>query len=209
MCKKQVSSSIMEDMEKYIDGFNPDNYEVGDSTESSVIEYVRSYYDNHLPVDVTAWIRVNQPVPELIYGKQLISQICFVRGKINWLLRSTYDEWDANKPQVVSTHYSKSVKLPVYKIDLEKYGIEIVLRYNFFEWIVSIKSEKPLDCDFLGLFDPKKEIPVTNCYGVPLNMIFGSYEKNHSQFMIEFSSEYDVYTFFFILKNYLGIEKED
>lgn len=208
--KKRVHYAELEDMQKYIEGFNPDDYErCGEHTDPSVIAYARDYYDKHLPVDVTAWIRVNEPDENLIYAKGLGDQVCFVRDRLCQLLRSTYEEWRDNPPLVISTHYSKSVKLPVFQINLEKYGIEMVLRYNFYDWKISVKSDKPLDFDYMGLFNPTEEISYLYCEGFPRDKVYGSYEQSHSQFTIEIGSHYDLYTFIFLLKNYLGIKRED
>lgn len=208
--KKRVHYAELEDMQKYIEGFNPDDYEsCGERTDPSVIAYARDYYDKHLPVDVTAWIRVNEPDENLIYAKGLGDQVCFVRDRLCQLLRSTYEERRDNPPLVISTHYSKSVKLPVFQINLEKYGIEMVLRYNFYDWKISVKSDKPLDFDYMGLFNPTEEISYLYCEGFPRNKVYGSYEQSHSQFTIEIGSHYDLYTFIFLLKNYLGIKRED
>lgn len=208
--KKRVHYAELEDMQKYIEGFNSDDYEsCGKRTDPSVIAYARDYYDKHLPVDVTAWIRVNEPDENLIYAKGLRDQVCFVRDILCQLLRSTYEEWRDNPPLVISTHYSKSVKLPVFQINLEKYGIEMVLRYNFYDWKISVKSDKPLDFDYMGLFNPTEEISYLYCEGFPRDKVYGSYEQSHSQFTIEIGSHYDLYTFIFLLKNYLGIKRED
>ena len=208
--KKRVHYAELEDMQKYIEGFNPDDYEsCGELTDPSVIAYARDYYDKHLPVDVTAWIRVNEPDENLIYAKGLGDQVCFVRDRLCQLLRSTYEERRDNPPLVISTHYSKSVKLPVFQINLEKYGIEMVLRYNFYDWKISVKSDKPLDFDYMGLFNPTEEISYLYCEGFPRDKVYGSYEQSHSQFTIEIGSHYDLYTFIFLLKNYLGIKRED
>lgn len=207
--KKPVHHEFLKDMQKYIEGLNPDDYACSDHTDPSVIEYVRDYYDKHLPVDVTAWVRVNQPDETLIYAKGLGKQVCFVRDTLCSLLRSTYQEWRDNPPMVISTHRSKSVKLPVFQIMLEKYGIEMVLRYNFYDWKISVKSDEPLDFDYMGLFNPTQEISYFYCEGFPKDKVYGSYEQSHSQFTIEIGSDYDLYTFFFLLKNYLGIKKED
>lgn len=206
--KKRVHYAELEDMQKYIEDFNPNDYEsCCEETDPSVIEYAKNYYDKHLPVDVNAWIRVNEPDKNLIYAKGLSNQVRFVCDNLCYLLRSTYEEWCDNPPQVISTHYSKSVKLPVFQINLEKYGIEIVLRNNFYDWKISVKSDKPLDFDYMGLFNPTKEI--TYCEEFPRDKVYGSYEQSHSQFTIEIDSHYNLYTFIFLLKNYLGIKKED
>ena len=208
--KKRVHYAELEDMQKYINGFNPDDYEsCCESTDPSVVMFARDYYDKHLPVDVNAWMRVNEPDEKLIYAKGLVNQVYFVRDTLCSLMRSTYEEWRDNPPLVISTHYSKSVKLPVFQINLEKYGIEMVLRYNFYDWKISVKSDKSLDFDYMGLFNPTKKIPSVYCQGFPKNKVYGSYEQSHSQFTIEIYSGYDLYTFIFLLKNYLGIKKED
>lgn len=208
--KKRVHYATLKDMQKYIEGFNPDDFESSfERTDPSVLAYARDYYDKHLPVDVTAWIRVNEPDENLIYAKGLEEQVCFVRDRLCRLLRATYEEWRDNPPLVISTHYSKSVKLPVFQINLEKYGIEMVLRYNFYDWKISVKSEKPLDFDYMGLFNPTVDIPYLYCQGFPKDKVYGSYEQSHSRFTIGICSHYDLYTFIFLLKNYLGIKRED
>lgn len=204
--KKQVHYAIMEDMKKYVADFNPRDYEeTSNRTDYFVTEFLREYYDNHLPVDVTAWMRVNEPRKELIFAKGLSEQVCLVRDMLCSLLHPSYEEWYSNPPMVISTHCSKSVKLPVFQIKLEKYGIEIILRYNFYDWKVSVNSEKPLDFDFMGLFDENKEILSVYCEGFPLDKVYGSYKKNKSKFTIKISSHYNLYTFFYLLKNHLGI----
>ncbi len=114
--KKQVHYSELEDMQKYIKDFNSDDYERSiDCTDPSVTAFARNYYDKHLPVDLTAWVRVNRPDEKLIYGKFLGDQVCFVRDTLCFLLFPTYEEWKDNQPLVISTHYSKSVKLPIFQ----------------------------------------------------------------------------------------------
>lgn len=202
--KRRVRSEIWEDMKKYLEDVNPEEYEVGGmSTDPSVIRFLRNYYDEHLPVDVTAWIRVNKPDKDLAYAEGLGEQVCFVRDKLCRLLYSTYEEMEKNLPMVISTHYSKSVKLPVYQLNLKKYGIEMVLRHNFYDWKVSVKSDKPLEFDSMGLLNLTDEIPAVYCEGFPKDKVYGSYANNHSQFTIEIKGYYELYTFIFLLKKYL------
>lgn len=206
--KKQVHNYILRDMKKYVKGLNPKEYEVcWEETDPNVIKFLRAYYDEHLPVDVNAWTRVNAPDEFLIYPSALGELASFVCDKICRLLYSTDKERENNLPMVISTHYSESVKLPIYQINLEKYGIEMVLRYNFYDWKISIKSDKPLDFDCMGIFNLTEEIPAIYCEGFPKDKVYGSYENNHSQFTIEIRNHYDLYTFIFLLKNYLGIKR--
>lgn len=205
--KRKVHYSILKDMKKYVKDFNPDDYEEDPGyTDPAVLSYLQDYYDKNLPVDVTAWIRVNEPRETLIYRKAQGEQVCFVRDVISDRLVFADMGWDEHdEPMVISHHYSKSVKLPVFQITREDLGIEFVLRCNIYDWKISVKSEKPLDFDFMGLFNPKEVVNRYCCEGFPEDKIYGSYEQNHSQFTIEIGSEYNVYAFFFLLRNYLGI----
>lgn len=206
--KRKVYYTILEDMQKYVKDFNPDDYEKSiDDTDVSVLLYLQDYYDKNLPVDVTAWIRVNEPRETLIYREAQGEQVRFVRDVISNRLVFADLSWDEHdEPMVISHHYSKSVKLPVFQITREDLGIEFVLRCNIYDWKISVKSEKPLDFDFMGLFDPKEVVSRFCCEGFPEDKIYGSYEQNKSQFTIELGSEYNVYTFFFLIRNYLGIK---
>lgn len=206
--KRQVHYAILEDMKKYIKGFKAKDYKsTSDHTDTTVIEEVRRYYDEHLPVDVTAWVRVNEPDSDLIYASGLGTQVRLVCDQICKLLSNSYEEWwETNLPMVISTHRSKSVKLPVYQINLEDYGIEMVLRNNFYDWKVSVKSEQPLDFDFMGLFDPSKEWDDCFCEGFPKDKVYGSYSSSCRQFTFEVNTHYELWTFAYLLSHYLGIK---
>lgn len=156
--KEKVHYTILEDMKKYLKDFNPDDYECdSNETDSSVILYLQDYYDKNVSVDVTAWARVNKPRETLIYKDAQSEQICFVRDVLSDRLVFADLAWDEHEePLVISHHYSKSVKLPVFQITRKDFGIEFVLRCNIYDWKISVKSEKPLNFDFMGLFDPKK-----------------------------------------------------
>lgn len=216
--KVKVHYLILGDMEKYIGRINHNKYERnGDETDPSVILYLRDYYDSHLPVDVSAWQRVNQPRDTLIWKESMNDQIRFVRDILCDRVIYADMGWDEHEePMVVSFHNSKSVKLPVFKItrtfhdkDSDKdLSIEFILRCNIYDWKISVKSDKPLDCDFMELFDPTKVIDPWYCEGFPKGKVYGSYEQNHSEFTIELLNTYNVYTFFFLIRNYLGIEND-
>ena len=202
--KPCVHYAILEDMQKYVKGFKKSNYEsTGDKTDEEVIYYLKNYYDNHIPVDITAWIRVNKPDKNLIFASSLLNQVSFVRDKLCKVLNPDYKYWDKNPPLVISHHHSKSVELPVYQINLKEYGVELILRNNFYDWKVSINSTSPLNFDCMGLFDTTKEIPHIFCEGFPKGKVFECYDKNHSQFTLEIVSDYDLYTYAFLLRKYL------
>lgn len=186
--KKQVQKEIFDDMTKYINDFQPDEYEICEKTEPRVISYVRHYYDRNLPVELNAWRRVNKE-------KLVSEQLDFIQDRIYQVLELSND----NPPLVVAIYYSKSVKLPVLKFDIKKYGAEMFIGYNFNSWKISIKSSKPLDIEPNGLFDPKEKIWGGD--GFSDNRIYESYEQNHSQFSVEIKNFEKLYDFCLLLKN--------
>lgn len=209
--KRKVRYSILEDMKKYIKGFKPDDYEeTGDETDERIISSLRQFYEKILPVDVSAWSRVNYPENTLIYKDAFYDQIKFVRDVISDKLIFADKNWNEHEePQVIGSHSSKSVKLPVFKITREDRGIEFILRCNIYDWKISVCSKTPLDFDFMGLFDKDTVVSPYCCEGFPKDKVYGSYSQDHSKFTVEFTSEYNVYVFFFLLRNYLGIENHE
>jgi len=80
--------------------------------DAFVMSLARNYYKNHLPVDVTAWYRVNYPDEKLIFKDGLSKQICFIRDDIscglfyeleNADINGTYDckRYDSLQPVVI------------------------------------------------------------------------------------------------------------
>ena len=211
--KIRVHQEILRDMQKYIPDFEKTehfkDYEpTYGETSPLVIASLRAFYDLHYPVDINAWIRVNEPDENLIYRNGLGRQVCFVRDVLCELLSSNVKEYQKNLPMVIAFHHSKSVKLPVYMINLKKYGIEIILSNNFYSWTISIKSKNPIEFDYMGLINPDNEIPEVYCNGFPKGKAYGSYSKNHKEFTFELSNNYEVYTYFYLLRNYLGITRK-
>ena len=195
-------------MQKYvpkstIDDIYPEGFEIGDITDPSIITFLSNYYDSHMPVDVTAWFRVNKPSDTLIYANELAPQVKFVRDTICSIFSDLYEEDEPNPPMVIGTHKSKSVRLPVYRIYLKKYNIEIILRCNFYNWIISINSSQPLIFDNLRLFNKGLRIGHQYCEGFPKDKIYGSYYNDQSKFTFKLNSKYEVFTYFYLLSHYL------
>lgn len=109
-----------------------------------------------------------------------------------------------NKLQVIETHTSKSIKCPVIRLDLkEELGLSAIMRFNFHDWKISIVSEIDIDVSFDNLFDKNKEISDIYCEGFIPELVFGSYEDNKKRFTVEINNKYNVYTFFYLIINYL------
>jgi hypothetical protein len=138
------------------------------------------------------WALSNIPADNLIYKKGYWEQIMFVRDRISYLLPKSTIE-------VISTHTSKSVLLPVYKILWN--GFTFIMRDNFHDWKISIESPYSLKgkIDFLNLFDKNKDINAVYCEGFPRELVFPPFSKNDENFTIELYDDYGVYTLFWII----------
>lgn len=201
--KRIVSWAILEDIQKYAKNlFSPNELEEdGANTDPYIIKRLQDYYKKHLPIDIIAWARVNEPDNSLLYKNSFYEQINFVQDILSRILLPSYDEYEKSPVMIISTHVSKSVTLPVYQFKLEKYGLEITLRNNFYDWKVSINSQIPIEFDPMGLIDKNKTISF--CEGFPTGKLYGSYNSNHSQFTFEIRTNYDLYTYFYLLNNYI------
>lgn len=144
------------------------------------------------------WFMENTPGEQMIYKKLAETQIMFVRDEVpNFFTKSML-----KTIEVISTHTSKSIKLPVYHIVLTN-ELELILRGNFHDWKVSVSSpfeiELPEELLTNSTLSGEK---INSCYceGFKNEWIWDSYMKNKKEFTIEIgASLYDLYTFFFLL----------
>ena len=162
---------------------------------------------------INDWRMKNIPADNLIYKDGLKDQCLFVINTMNDLFLNietdldTVHDFDKKReiinnftPYVIGTHMSKSVLLPVMEINLSKLGVKIILRYNFYDWCISIESEKEINCDFMGLITDTKGY----YEGFPSDRIYEKYsETNNKKFSLCLSDKYDVYVFMFLLRNFL------
>ncbi len=141
------------------------------------------------------------------YSDYFWDQVRFVRDEVSSLLSRTYKEY-RDLTDVVSTHRSKSCTLPVFFIDLPKDGVKIWMRYNFYNWNVSVESDRPLTCDFLHTFSIESGLSYCYCEGME-DKKFESYKDNNKKFTVCIGNKYDVYVFLSVLRKFLGIKKEE
>jgi len=197
---KKVNYELWEDMKKYIPELDENDYFITTTakTQISVIKKVREYYNTHLPVDVLAWKRVNEPI--LLTDSILFeSQIKFVCETFKELL---FDDKEI-QPMVVATHISDGILLPVYQIKLEKYGITLTMSSNFKNWIVSVNSEQDLDWNYMELFNPDEKIELKEYLGIPKDSIYGNYSASKKTFSVSIKSIYRMYMFIFLMIHHL------
>jgi len=162
---------------------------------------------------LTNWLKNNIPDDNLIYKNGLYDQTNFVSNFMRQIFLESATEYNIDmefdkrlkimesfEPYVISYHRSKSVVLPVMELDLSRIGVKIVLRNNFYDWCISIESESDIDCDFMGLLTDTKGY----FEGFPEDRVYGYYsETNKKNFSLCLNNNYELYTFMFLLKNYL------
>lgn len=201
----KVNWAILEDIQKYAPKLFPNDTleESGKETSKDVINKLREYYNNNMPIDVTPWTRVNVPDSNMYYKQQFTEQISFVVDVLSKIFFPSLKEYEKSPVVVIGTHISKSIVLPVYQIKVDDIAIVLTLRNNFYNWKVSVNSSIPIEFDTMELFDPSETISPSLCEGFPDELVYDCYNKNHSQFTCEIRTQYDLYTFFYLLNNYL------
>jgi hypothetical protein len=158
------------------------------------------------PVAIDIWKDANRPEETLKYHDGFYSQIRIIQDKIvsQFLLNEFPYNTSKDYTEVISTHTSKSVKLPVFWIDLTKiYGISFTIRGNFHDWKISVDSKYPIEPNFLNIFKPDREYASCYCEGFPDDKVFGSYSNSNTKFTVEVNNDWDLYTFFLIMNDYI------
>lgn len=149
------------------------------------------------------WANTHKPSNDMIYKNGYWEQIIFIRDTISEVLAKDYEDYKEirNSIKVINTHISKSIELPVYYIELE--NISFVLRYDFYNWTVSVISSNEIKCNFGKLFNDRER---SSCYyeEFPVEFIFGEYKNSNKNFSVEIDNNYKLYTFMFLIKNFIN-----
>lgn len=122
---------------------------------------------------------------EMLWKGAAKDQVFFVRDDLASLVGVGLDyEGRKRIATVISTHRSKLIELPVYKLSRPDIGVYFVLRDNFYNWKLSVVSESPIEVDLTDLCHTSYPIDpsytgneLAPCYfeGFPPEEIFGYY----------------------------------
>jgi hypothetical protein len=152
------------------------------------------------------WAESNQPEAEMIWHDAFWGQVNFMRNYVAALFARNGDEY-RNLVRVVNTHNSKSIRCPVYYIHLEREGVKIWARDNFYNWNVTVESDTPIDCDFLGVVDDRN---YSYCFCEGMEDSKGEkHSDNKKHFTVDLSNSYEAYVFFRVLKQHFKIVPEE
>lgn len=118
---------------------------------------------------------------------------------------------------VIGMHRSKSCVLPVYQLVNREAGLMVVLRCNFYDWKVSVVSQRPVAGPFYGLA-AAKESDLKPCYfeGFPESLVFvphvetpqeieGPQRRSLMQWSAAPGTREEVWTLMFLIAKHLGI----
>lgn len=157
------------------------------------------------------WINEQIVDDKMLWKGAWGEQLQFFRDSITGLFCYGMDYEDCDGiATVISTHRSKSIILPVYKLHREDIGLTLVARSNFYDWKLSVISEIPINADFRGLFhttppiEPEytgNELASVYFEGFPKKYIFGYQGENRKQFSASIGQEALWTTIFLILRD--------
>ena len=157
------------------------------------------------------WISEHVARDELLWKGAFGDQVSFLRGPlcyaVAWGLKKLEDV--EKIPDVIGTHRSKSIELPVVEYSRPDLGLRLVVRGNFHDYKLSVESERPIEADFTGLFDVDDSdyLSPTLFEGFPKDRIYGPYAKNHRKFSADIGTDHTLYTTVFLIMRALGAVK--
>ena len=156
---------------------------------SALPDWQQELPDAHLQ----AWFNENHPAKEMIYKEEYSNQCIFVRDNFGTLFHKQLEALE-----VISTHTSKSIKLPVYRAKIK--NVEFIIRHNFYDWKISVNSDVSLKFPFELFSKPEEQINKYDCEGFEKEWIYQPYSKNNKKFTVQVHSTNLMYTFLFLTK---------
>ena len=162
------------------------------------------------------WMRSTPDIEDkMLWKKAAEQQMCFVRDTLALSLLHV-------PVFVLSTHTSKSIKLPVYGMELRN-GIEVIMRENFYGWVVSIKT--PIGMELMldpvsdrfygesrevseGQYKHDADIPHCYCEGFSEDWVYPFYREGCRMCTVRIDSDYQLYTLLYMLRDVPNLKKE-
>jgi len=160
-------------------------------------EYLNTHYNRYC-AHLQAWYMENQCSETMIYAKAFGKQFCFVRDESKRIFRDLLSHVN-----VISTHTSKSIKMPVYHIVLTN-GASLIIRDNFHGWKISVDTNYTVTGGLnipISLLEDGIDEQIASCYceGFEKNWVYEPYKVNNNKFTVGLGSEYEVWTFLFLI----------
>jgi hypothetical protein len=152
------------------------------------------------------WASAHESLDGMVYQNAYRSQIGFVQDRLSGLFFGSYEEWSTHPVRVVGEHRSQSIRLPVFSI-LVPGELEVRLRGNFHDWVVSVSSTASVPDVFYELFERDARQPLECSEGFDPDWVFGPYTENNRQFSLRLSNDLRLYVFCYLLLGGLGMRE--
>lgn len=123
---------------------------------------------------------------DLAYCDAKWEQIHWVREELHLALRLAASVRRQSPVHVIGTHVSKSTLLPVYRMTRD--GLEVILRGNYHDWSVTVRSEEPVIRDpLMPLLSGGVDTPVSStlCEGFDWSWVHGPITENPRAFTVQ------------------------
>lgn len=153
------------------------------------------------------WLLDHQPNDNMRWKDDFWHTYCFWRDSVLPMFTDEFYSkrfnWDTlakeidKNTDVIGEHMSKSIINPVVKITYK--GVEIVFRYNFYDYEVAVISPNPIELPMEKLFYSKEADFFYQ--GFPEEyQIKDRYEDNNCRFVAKIRDHYRFYTFMYLLR---------
>lgn len=146
-----------------------------------------------------SWANNHEPSERMRFKDGYWNQINFFRDELFQIAFWNMSEHaHLCKLSVIDTHVSKSIELPVCKIEFanDKINFEMVVSYNFHMFSVSVRCNHaiPETVKTLKLLDSTKSC-YCYLYGFPDEYHFSPYDENQSEFSCTINDRYEMWAF--------------
>jgi hypothetical protein len=163
------------------------------------------------------WISAQIVGDEMLWKGAFGHQMMVIRDEIVPLMAAglVYQE-SKEIADVIATHTSKSIRLPVVEVTRKDLGLRFTMRQNFYNWKLSVLAERPIEVDFTGLFHTTPPIdkaytgdPLADCYfeGFPEDRIYRYYSEDPRKFSAEIWGDEPMWTSCFLIMRSVGALK--
>lgn len=114
----------------------------------------------------------NAPAEEMLFKDAWLDQVVFLRNMAKCYLA-------ADSVEVVGSHMTKSVCLPV--VQIKRCGLTVTMRGNFYNWAFSVESRYEADVGDL-VAERSSVVSADLCEGFPEDLIFGPIGRDAKKF---------------------------
>lgn len=167
-------------------------------------------------IPIQAWIDQQIVGDDMLWKGAWGHQLEFLRDDLQPLVSAGLS-WrksrEAEIARVISTHTSKSIQLPVVEFARPDLGVRFIVRNNFYNWKLTVLSERPIEADFGPVFytKPPPEPEYTGDHlhpvyfeGFPRDLVRGYWSQNKCEWSAEIYGDYSMWMVIHMCMRALG-----